>query len=100
MSDFNGEYCIDSLHPSLAGHFPGNPIVPGVVLLDYARSLLEQWQPDCRISGLAQAKFLKPLQPEQLFNIQLRQSSPSMIKFECYSAGEKLLAGTFIIECI
>lgn len=29
------KFVISNEHPSLAGHFPNNPIVPGVVILDY-----------------------------------------------------------------
>jgi 3-hydroxymyristoyl/3-hydroxydecanoyl-(acyl carrier protein) dehydratase len=99
LSKISQHYCIDSTHPSLAGHFPHNPIVPGVVILDYASNLVQEWQPGCRITGLTQAKFLKPLHPGQQFTIKLIQASPSLIKFECDSAEEKLVTGTFVIEC-
>jgi len=98
LSEFSRQYRIASTHPSLAGHFPGNPIVPGVVILDYVRSLLQQWLPLCRIKTLSQAKFLKPLHPEQLFTVKLIQASASLIKFECDSEKEKLVVGTFVIE--
>jgi len=32
---------IPSDHPAYAGHFPGQPILPGVVLLDAAQRLIE-----------------------------------------------------------
>jgi 3-hydroxyacyl-[acyl-carrier-protein] dehydratase len=98
LSEFTHQYSIASTHPSLAGHFPNNPIVPGVVILDYVRNLLQQWLPMYRIKTLSQVKFLKPLHPEQSFTIRLIQASPSLIKFECDSAEEKLVVGTFIIE--
>lgn len=31
-----GVFTIEAGHPALPGHFPGRPIVPGVVLLDHA----------------------------------------------------------------
>ncbi|MEZ5592806.1 MAG: hypothetical protein R3F53_19725 [Gammaproteobacteria bacterium] len=34
--------CIGSEHPSLAGHFPSNPIVPGVVILDEVMQAVQQ----------------------------------------------------------
>ncbi len=55
---------IDAAHPALAGHFPGAPVLPGVVLLDETVRALE------RVDGGAErrwtisaAKFLKPVQP-------------------------------------
>lgn len=49
-------------HPALAGHFPGNPIVPGVVLLDLAiRALARQGGLDEAGIRLGSAKFLAPV---------------------------------------
>jgi 3-hydroxymyristoyl/3-hydroxydecanoyl-(acyl carrier protein) dehydratase len=91
-------YIIPADHPCLAGHFPDAPIVPGVVLLDYARALLQIWQPGLRIKTLSQAKFLQPLPPQQAFTITLTADNADKIKFACVSETQKLLSGTFIME--
>jgi 3-hydroxyacyl-[acyl-carrier-protein] dehydratase len=104
VSQISETYLIPGTHPCLAGHFPAAPIVPGVVLLDYARALLQTWQPQCRIKTLSQAKFLQPLSPEQSFIITLTQVSEHKIKFECLRKDAKscvstpLIYGTFIVE--
>jgi 3-hydroxymyristoyl/3-hydroxydecanoyl-(acyl carrier protein) dehydratase len=53
-------------HAALPGHFPGRPIVPGVVLLDMVLDRVQQqFGNDLRITGIDQAKFLAPLLPDQ-----------------------------------
>ena len=49
-------------HPSLPGHFPGNPIVPGVLLLDGVMHGLQQ-ATGLRLSHLTHAKFISALLP-------------------------------------
>jgi 3-hydroxymyristoyl/3-hydroxydecanoyl-(acyl carrier protein) dehydratase len=104
VSQISQTYLIAADHPCLAGHFPDAPIVPGVVLLDYARELLQTWQPHQRIKTLSQAKFLQPLVPQQAFTITLKQDSGQRIKFECVRRDVKscvsttLIYGTFIVE--
>src|SRR5437764_6179023 len=56
-------------HPSLAGHFPGEPIVPGVVILDEVAAALAKWREDCQLTGIRAVKFVLPLKPEQSFTI-------------------------------
>jgi 3-hydroxymyristoyl/3-hydroxydecanoyl-(acyl carrier protein) dehydratase len=54
-----GRFTVAMDHPSLPGHFPGNPIVPGVVLLDEVLACLQ-------IHGeltLLTAKFTAPVRP-------------------------------------
>ena len=53
-------------HPVFTGHFPGRPIVPGVMLLEWAQAEIG------RASGRAphelrvrEAKFFTPLEPDQ-----------------------------------
>ena len=55
---------VDSLHPSLPGHFPHHPVVPGVVLLDRIASALEGAGAGT-IARLGAVKFLAPLLPDQ-----------------------------------
>jgi 3-hydroxymyristoyl/3-hydroxydecanoyl-(acyl carrier protein) dehydratase len=62
-------------HPSLEGHFPGNPVVPGVVLLDQVREALRAWQPDQRLASIRQVKFRQVLLPGQRLEIFLEQDA-------------------------
>lgn len=49
-------------HPSLAGHFPGNPVVPGVLLLHRAMDALHRRTGE-QIALLKRVKFLSALRP-------------------------------------
>ncbi len=59
-------------HPAFAGHFPGRPILPGVVLLGWAvqslGEVLGDPMPACEI---ASAKFLRPVGPGAKLSIRL-----------------------------
>ena len=66
-------------HPSLPGHFPGRPVVPGVVLLDAvieAAGTLLGREPE--VLQLVQAKFLAPLLPSEDARIELDGKGPAL----------------------
>lgn len=63
---------VGSDHPSLPGHFPGQPVVPGVLLLDCVIQAAEAWMGGpLRVTSLPQVKFLAPLLPEQEAELEL-----------------------------
>lgn len=72
-SSYSAALRIGADHPSLPGHFPGNPIVPGVVLLDHVQQAARAWLgSEVGIRAIAQVKFVQPLLPEQDASIELR----------------------------
>ena len=65
MSRVEFEFCVPANHPALAGHFPGRPIVPGVLLVDEALRALEQ-ATGRSVIRLQQVKFHAALLPGEL----------------------------------
>jgi len=65
--NFEVRRTIGADHPSLLGHFPGAPVVPGVVILDEILAALTEWREDSHLTVIRAVKFLVPLKPEQPF---------------------------------
>ena len=82
-------------HPTLPGHFPGAPLVPGVVVLDEVLAALIEWRQDSQLNGLRMVKFLAPLQPEQAFTITLfvKNEHAAEVNFCCRAADRAIVEG-------
>ena len=74
-------------HPSLPHHFPGNPVVPAVVILNEVARLIGENRPGYWISGIRQVKFTAPLRPGQAFTVKLSFPDAEAAHFECRLAG-------------
>ena len=69
----NGEILVPADHPALPGHFPGHPLVPGVVLLDAVRAAI----PDSRqwlLQAIPAVKFLQPVRPGERVELRIELS--------------------------
>lgn len=72
MPRFESLFVIGHAHPALPGHFPGQPVVPGVVILDQVLALLAGAAGvDSFWLDLPQAKFAEPLLPGQIAHIEI-----------------------------
>ncbi len=61
---------VPNSHPAIAGHFPGNPIVPGVVILSHVTNAIRQQLPDIVLGTLLSMRFYAPLRPDRPFHVR------------------------------
>jgi 3-hydroxyacyl-[acyl-carrier-protein] dehydratase len=84
-------------HPALAGHFPGAPIVPGVLLLDEMVRAVEAesgaGRPRWRIGT---AKFLKPVRPGETLTLEHQRLPNGSLRFSVARAGEPVAHGVLV----
>jgi 3-hydroxymyristoyl/3-hydroxydecanoyl-(acyl carrier protein) dehydratase len=70
-------------HPAYAGHFPGQPILPGVVLLDEAlHALAVQLDRADAAWQLKSVKFHSPVQPGEQLVLHAVESPAGGFRFE------------------
>ncbi|HVI56586.1 MAG TPA: hydroxymyristoyl-ACP dehydratase [Luteibacter sp.] len=82
----------DAAHPSFAGHFPGQPIVAGVLLIEQAAEALREWR-GVGVSQVVDAKFLAPLLPGESAELELVALADRRYRFTVRRGGDTLLRG-------
>ncbi len=95
MSSAEYSWPVPADHPAFAGHFPGQPIVPGVVLLDRAILFAEQfiavpvaqWQ-------IGNAKFLSAVGPGEVLTFVVQQKPSGAIAFSVRNAERDVASGS------
>jgi 3-hydroxyacyl-[acyl-carrier-protein] dehydratase len=93
-------------HASLAGHFPGRPIVPGVVLLDLVLEAIRDGlaQP-VELLAIVSAKFLRAVAPETRVDMHIKlmpDEQPGHLKarFMASHAQAPVVEGSFLLAVV
>jgi acyl-coenzyme A synthetase/AMP-(fatty) acid ligase len=87
---------LDAQHPVFAGHFPGQPMVPGALLLDMAIESIER-DTTRTVQTIAMSKFLSPATPGEPIELDYRIEAQDL-RFEISSGGRKLAIGRLLLE--
>ena len=90
------QFSIPADHPSLPGHFPGQPIVPGVVVLERVLEAIELTQGPLGPLRLPQVKFVQPLLPGDVADIVLDGESPRW-RFRVLRAQALIASGDVVL---
>ena len=89
-----GSFRVAADHPSLPGHFPDRPIVPGVVLLDEVVALVQAALAAPGAVGLPAVKFVRPVLPEQVVTVCCGAPSDGRIAFVATVDSHLVLRGS------
>jgi 3-hydroxymyristoyl/3-hydroxydecanoyl-(acyl carrier protein) dehydratase len=81
-------------HPAFAGHFPGRPIVPGVVLLDKLVQAVEAG--GRKVKAIGSAKFLSPVGPGATLEFTWAPAARGL-RFDIACAGVAVATGALTL---
>lgn len=84
-------------HPAFAGHFPGTPILPGVMLLDTVlHAIAAATGIALDICEISLVKFLSPARPGDALVIQHTRSASGAIRFDVVAGMRKIASGSIV----
>ena len=77
-------------HPAAQGHFPGNPIIPGAVLLDEVLgAICASTSREADAFEILSVKFLRPVRPGSRLTLRWDNGASGQIKFQCLLAPDQ-----------
>lgn len=85
-------------HPALAGHFPGDPILPGVAILAAVLQAIEDQGRAVGATHWRVAKFHSAARPGQTLTIHLKAGSGEAVAFEVMAGERRVADGLVDIE--
>lgn len=86
-----GTFCLEADDPCLAGHFPGRPVVPAVLLLESLAALVDRH--GFRISEVVDANFHVPLAPAQTASLEILTATDEAWRFAIRRSGQLIASG-------
>lgn len=89
--------CIASNHPALPGHFPGTPVIPGVVIIDAIIAQQKIDFPQFSAVALRKIRFLTMLEPGAQFQLEWSDIRGDQLRFRCSLDGAVFADGTLIV---
>ena len=92
-----GSFVIAADHPALPGHFPGNPVVPGAVLLDRVLAFAQD-ATGSPVGQVLSAKFRTPLEPGIACRLRLARRANGAIEVTGEAAGAVVLVALLETE--
>ncbi len=87
-------FSIADKHPSIAGHFPGNPLVAGAILLTRAQQHLQSYI-KADINSVSRLRFNQPVLPEQDIYVEYQQKNDHQWRFSGLVNNEPAFKGVF-----
>jgi 3-hydroxyacyl-[acyl-carrier-protein] dehydratase len=90
---------IAASHPAFDGHFPGAPVLPGVVLLDEAIRAIELADGGApRCWRVAAVKFLRLVRPGEALVLEQERLASGTVRFTVRCAGQAVATGALSLE--
>jgi len=86
-------------HAAAQGHFPGNPVIPGALLLSEAlRAIETSLGKNLCPYQIRSAKFFHPVRPGERVSIDFSGCDEKRISFSCKVGATTVLAGEIVCE--
>ncbi len=84
-------------HPAFEGHFPGRPILPGVVLLAEALgALAAATSTGAADWSVESAKFARPVAPGARLEMSQHEEPSGRVRFEIRDSGRLVASGVLV----
>jgi 3-hydroxyacyl-[acyl-carrier-protein] dehydratase len=92
---------VDADSPWFSGHFPGDPILPGIAQLGMVLDTIQEFEHGkCRVSQIKKARFKQMIRPNDPITIMTtrRGQNPASYSFRVMVKGQLACTGLLIAE--
>lgn len=99
MDVFETEISFPADEPFFRGHYPGNPVTPGVILVDRAVKAAERMI-GCGVSlkGMKKVKFSRSVFPDEAVALKLERKGEGEISYSFSKDGTLCASGILVFS--
>ena len=101
------EACAEAGSPWYSGHFPGDPILPGIAILSMVTDAILHHESEkgkkVRIAGIKRVRFRLPVKPDELLHISMSSSNQDgrlYYNFDVFVSGKTACTGIIVAELL